>query len=102
MLLRPMSEKEAEGKEQPADRKLLSEMCAPLSSQDLAEVLKYPFCTGKAEQILINQLETKTSRNFAGNVWKFVEQANALSIKDVDSPAQRPSASDAIKELNAL
>ena len=35
-------------------------------------------------------------------MWKFVEQADSLGIKDIDSPAKRPSVQDALKELNAL
>jgi hypothetical protein len=77
-------------------------VCAQLHPQDLAEVLKYPFCTGEAEEIVLNELETMTGRDFAGNVWKFVEQAEALGIKDIGNPAQRPSAQDALNELNIL
>jgi hypothetical protein len=78
------------------DRELLGALCAHLRPQDLAEVLKYPFCTGEAEQIVLLQLEAKTSRDFGGNVWKFAEQADALGIKDIGSPAQRPSAQEAL------
>ena len=102
MLLQPVSKEAAEGTEQPYDRKLLTAVCAQLRPQDLAEVLKYPFCTGDAEQIVLLQLEAKISRNFGGNVWKFVEQADALGIKDIGSPAQRPSVQDALNELNKL
>ena len=98
MLLQPVSKEAAEGTEQPYDRKLLTAVCAQLSPQDLAEVLKYPFCTGDAEQILFNAI----SPNFGGNLWKFVEQADALGIKDIGSPAQRPSVQDALYELNKL
>jgi hypothetical protein len=84
------------------DWKLLAEVSAQLRTEDLAEVLKYPFCTGEAEQIVLNQLNAKTQRDFGGDVWKFVEQANSLGIKDVDSPAKRPPVQDALKELNAL
>ena len=80
--------------------KLLAAICAQLSLQDLAEVLKYPFCTGEAEQIL--QLKAKTGRDFAGNVWKIVEQADVLGIKDIGSPAQRPLAQDALNELDKV
>lgn len=51
---------------------------------------------------MLNQLQAMTHQDFGGNVWKFVEQANSLGIKDVDSPAQRPAAQDALKELKAL
>jgi len=102
MLLQPVSRDAADGKKQPYDRKLLAEVCAQLRTEDLVEVLKYPFCTGEAEQILLNQLKALTGRDFGGDVWKFVEQANALDIEDIGSPAQRPSAQDALNELNKL
>src|SRR5262249_26288970 len=45
MLRQPVSEDAAEGEEQSYDRKLLAEVCTQLRTEDLAEVLKYPFCT---------------------------------------------------------
>lgn len=86
LLLRPVPKKADEGEEQSYDRKLLTTVCAQLSPQDLAEVLKYPFCTGEAEQIVLNQLESN-----------FAEEADVLDIKDIGSPAQRPSAQDALE-----
>jgi hypothetical protein len=102
MLLQPVSKGAGEGKEQPYDRKLLAEVSAQLRTEDLAEVLKYPFCTAEAEQIVLNQLKAITGRDFGGNVWKFVEEADSLGVKDVDSPVQRPSVKNALKELDAL
>jgi hypothetical protein len=102
MLLQPVSKEATEGKEQPYDRKLLAEVSAQLRTEDLAQVLKYPFCTGEAEQIVLNQLQTKTQRYFGGDVWKFVEQADSLSIKEIDSPAKRPPVHDALEELAGL
>jgi hypothetical protein len=102
MLMRPVPEETAEDKEQLYARELLSKVCTQLSPQDLAEVLKYPFCTGEAEQLALKQLNSKTQRAFGGDVWKFVEQADALGIKDIDSPAQRPSVQDALNELKKL
>ena len=96
LLLTPVSKKEDE------DRKLLTAVCARLRPQDLAEVLKYPFCTEEAEQIVLDQLKAKTQQDFGGDVWKFAEQADALGIKDIGSPAQRPLAQDALKELDGL
>jgi hypothetical protein len=96
------SKKEDEGEQQLYDRKLLTAVCAQMAPQHLAKVLKYPFCTGEAEQIVLNQSEAKTGRDFAGSVWKFVEQADALGIKDISSPAQRPSAQAALNELDKL
>jgi hypothetical protein len=43
-----------------------------------------------------------TGRKFGADVWKFVEQADALGIKDIGSPAHRPSAQDALNELDKL
>jgi hypothetical protein len=102
MLLQPVSIAAAEGKEQPYDRKLLADVCAQLRTEDLAQVLKYPFCTGEAEQIVLNQLNSKTHRDFDGYLWKFVEEANSLGIKDIDDPTKRPSVPDALKELDTL
>jgi hypothetical protein len=48
------------------DWKLLAEVWAQLRAEDLAEVLKYAFCTGEAEQIVLNQLKTMTGRDFGG------------------------------------
>jgi hypothetical protein len=70
--------------------------------QDLAELLKYPFTTGEAEQIVLEQLKAKTQRDFGGDVWKFVDQANSIGITDSDSPAKRPSVQEALKELDAF
>jgi hypothetical protein len=83
------------------DRKLLKDVCAQRRTEDLAEVLKYPFRTGE-EEIMFNQLNSETQRDFVGGVWKFVEQADSLGIKDVDSPAKRPSMQDALEELARL
>jgi hypothetical protein len=105
MLLRPISEvpKEASDlKEQPANPQLLTKVCAQLPTEELAEALKYPFSTGEAEQIVLAELKQKTGRDFSGDVWKFVEQADALGIKDIGGPAHRPSAKDALEELNKL
>ena len=89
-------------KEQSHDQKLLTAVCAQLGPQDLADVLKYPFCTEAAEQIVLNELETKTGLKFGGDVWKLVGQADVMGIKEVDSPAKRPLAQDALKELDAF
>jgi hypothetical protein len=102
LLLEPVPKKAAESNGQFDDRELLATVCEALPSQDLAGVLKYPFCTGQAEQIVLLQLKVKTGRDLAENVWKFVEQAAALGIKDVGGPAKRPSVQEALKELDGL
>jgi hypothetical protein len=102
LLLQSVSKEATQGEKQPHDRMLLVEAYAQLQTEDLADVLKYPFCTGEAEQIALKQLNSKTGRDFGEDVWKFVEQADSLGIKDIDGPAKRPSVENALKELNAL
>lgn len=99
LLLAPVAKKELESNKQPDDRQLVATVCAQLSPQNLAEVLKYPFSTGEAEQIVLNELEKKTGQRFDGNIWNFVEKAASLGIKDIGIPANRPSAEDALQEL---
>jgi hypothetical protein len=73
-----------------------------VACKNLSVVPRYPFCTGEAEQIVLNQLKAMSGLNFGGNVWKFVEKADSLGVKDIDSPAKRPSVPDALKELDGL
>jgi hypothetical protein len=98
LLLTPILKKKDEGEEQQTARKLLTAMCAKLRLQDLVEVLKYPFCTGEAEQSVLKAIDLK----FGSNLWEFVERADDLGIKDIDRPAKRPSAHDALQELDEL
>ena len=77
-------------------------MYALLEAQDLAEVLKWPFCVGEAEKIALAELEKKEGRKFGDDIWKFVEQAPSLGIKDLDAPAKRPKVKDALTELKSL
>jgi hypothetical protein len=102
MLLQPVPVEAAEGKEQPHDRELTKEVCAQLRAEELAEVLKYPLCTGEAEQIVLIQLQSMTGQDFGGDVWKFVGKADSLGIKDIDSPATRPLVQGALNELVGL
>ena len=83
-------------------REMVIRLCDPLGPQDLAEVLKWPFAAGEAETIVLASLEKKTGKQFAGDVWKFVEQAESLGIKDIELPAKRPRAEDALRELDKL
>ena len=83
-------------------RMLLAQLYALLGTQDLTELLKWPFCVGEAEKIALAELENKTGRKFGGDIWKFVEQAPSLGIKNLDAPAKRPKLQDALKELKSL
>ena len=53
---------------------------------------------GSTGRVVLNAI----SPNFDGNLWKFAEQADALGIKDIGSPAKRPLAEKALKELDTL
>jgi hypothetical protein len=79
-------------------RKEVTEWCQLLSPQELAEVLKWPFTVGEAEKIVLTELERQTGQTFGGDVWKFVEQAQSLGIKELDAPAKQPHVGD--KEFN--
>src|SRR5262249_47745065 len=83
-----------EAREEPKVRKEVTELCQLLSPQELAEVLKWPFTVGEAEQIVLTELERQTGRTFDGDVWKFVEQAQSLGITGLDAPAKRPRIED--------
>jgi hypothetical protein len=98
ILLEPVAIDETDGRAEYLDRKLVVEVCAHLRKEDLAEALKYPLCTGEPQKIVLGQLESMTHRDFGGDVWKFVQQANSLEIKDVERPAQRPLVEDALNE----
>jgi hypothetical protein len=88
--------------DRPTHRELLAEVCAQLPVEHLMEVLKYPFCAGEADHIVLKALETRTGRKFDGAMWKFIEEADSLGVKDIDDPAKRPKGQDALKELDAL
>lgn len=83
-------------------RKKLAHWCESMSPQDLADMLKWPFCVGEAEQIVLEVLEEKTGGKFDGNLWKFVEQAPSLGIKNLNAPARRPRLQDVLDELAAI
>jgi hypothetical protein len=72
--------------------KTLVKACRLLNSEELAEVLKWPFCVGEARKLVLGGLEKVAERTFGGDLWKFVEQAPALSINNFDRPAKRPVA----------
>jgi hypothetical protein len=88
----PVPVRVTKGTEQLFDWKLLSDLCAQLNTEDVVEVLKYPFCTPPAEQIVLDQLEAKTQREFSGEVWKFVGQADSSGTSDSSSTVLLPSA----------
>ena len=88
-------------------RTIVAKVASLLTAQELAEVLKWPFCVGEAQKLVLAELERKTLRSFGGDAWKFVEQAESLGINGLnrrvlDLPAKRPRIEGAITELQAL
>ena len=101
-VIAPGPHQDDESEDERSRRSMVIRLCDPLGPQDLAEVLKWPFAGGEAETIVLASLEKKTGQQFGGDVWKFVEQAESLGIKDIELPAKRPRAEDALKELDKL
>ena len=102
MLLGQVPQQDDESEDERSGRSIMIRLCDLLRPQDLAEVLKWPFAGGEAETIVLASLEKKTGQKFGGDVWKFVEQAESLGIKDIELPAKRPRVDDALKELDKL
>jgi Novel STAND NTPase 1/TIR domain len=106
MLLEPISENQENFPERSHTRRqLFSQYCDHLSPQQLAEVLKWPFSIGEAEDIVLETLERKLSKHnkkeirFLGKLRNFVMQAEDLGIKNLKSPAHHPTAKAALDEL---
>jgi Novel STAND NTPase 1/TIR domain len=94
-------------KELDQDRARLATTCEGLSSRELAEVLKWPFCVGDAQKLVFAELKRKIGRPFDGDLSKFIEQVDSLGVDGVnraflDQPAKRPVPEDALKELGAI
>jgi hypothetical protein len=77
-------------------------VAAMLSRQDLADVLKWPFCVGAARLMVLQALEKQTGAAFEGSLWKFVDAAPALGVGRLEAPAIRPTAADARNELRSI
>jgi hypothetical protein len=89
------------------ERTTVARVAELMTAKELVEVLKWPFCVGEAQKIILVELERKTQRSFKGNVWKFIEQADSLGIQGLNSqfldlPPKRPRIENAIKELQDL
>jgi hypothetical protein len=104
----------SEGEEDREQRKLFRTLLQPLSADELVEVLKWPFCVGEAEKMVLKELEVKLNADkdvrrkvngpvaFGGDVRKFVAQAESLGITNHKTPVVRPTLEDARRELDAL
>ena len=101
MLLHQVPSQGDESEDARNERMVVIRLCELLAPQNLAEVLKWPFARGEAETIVLASLEKKTGQKFGGDVWKFVEQAESLGIKEIELPAKRPRVEEALKELDS-
>jgi energy-coupling factor transporter ATP-binding protein EcfA2 len=95
------------GETEAPERTTTASTAALLTPQELAEALKWPYCVGEGQKLLLAELGKKTRRDFGGDVWKFVEQADSLGIRGLDRefldlPAKRPKIEDAVKELQSF
>lgn len=91
---------------EPEQRRKVRELCEQFPAETLVDVLKWPLCGGEAQQVVLGALEKVLSKDhpgthFDGDVWKFVDQAPALGITNLNSPPRRPSLEKAIAELEA-
>jgi serine/threonine protein kinase len=63
-----------------------------LSTQELVDLLKYPFCVGEARRVVLEQLERRYRRTFADH-WEFVRFAQQQGLGlDFTTPPRRPEA----------
>jgi hypothetical protein len=101
-VLLTVSRPPTQGEKTTEEQEKFAALRAALGPQELAEVLKWPFCVGEPQRMVFAELEKKTGARFDGDLWKFVEQAPALGIKDIEAPAKRPRMEDALAELKGL
>jgi hypothetical protein len=63
-----------------------------LSTQELTNLLKQPFCVGEARRVVLKQLERRYRRTFADH-WEFVRFAQQQNLGlDFTTPPRRPEA----------
>ncbi len=104
-LLRPLSNSSATNADQIHGAAFIS-ACARLDNIALIEILKWPFCVGEAEKIVLAELEKPHRYNtkFDGKVGNLIRQADQRGIPPVilASPARRPTAEAARVELDEI
>ncbi|MEQ1935401.1 MAG: hypothetical protein ABL962_16200, partial [Fimbriimonadaceae bacterium] len=84
------------------EKKLLELVCQSLKPESLVEILKWPFCVGSTQQIVLRLLEVKTNTLFQQDLWSFVAKARQIGITNLDKPAKRPQVESAQQELDSL
>ena len=76
------------------DSERAASLCDSLSNNDLVEVLKWPYCVGDAESIVLSELGTRfeETRKFEWGIWELLEECSAIGVPQtiIDTPAKRP------------
>ena len=77
MFLGQISTPPKDGESEKEDRIMVARICKSLEIKELANVLKWPFCVGEAQKLVLAELERKSNPplKFDDDLWKFVEQA---------------------------
>jgi hypothetical protein len=58
----------------------LDKLPGGVKTTEIVELLKSPFCTGDAQQLLLKMIEAQTKLSFKRNPWMLVEQAKAAGL----------------------
>ncbi|WP_051945655.1 ATP-binding protein [Verrucomicrobium sp. BvORR106] len=87
----PEMEVDSSGKqEEPERRRDVRLLCEQMDTETLVDMLKWPSCGGEKQKIVLKVLEQRLGAEFNGDVWKFVEKAPGLGIKNLERPPRRP------------
>ena len=77
-----------------------------MQTLNLIELLKWPFCTGEAERLVLAELESSNRFNtrFHGSIGDFIQLVGQRPEWGpiLNGPAKRPTAKEAAKELETV
>lgn len=85
----------------PIRGKIVGKACFTLTTPQLTNLLKSPFCRGELQKLVLLALEEKTEEKFEGNMWNFVKHATDHSYPgiDLDGPVHRITLDEVIAAL---
>jgi AAA ATPase domain len=90
-----------EESEENSRRNAAIKLASVLSERELIEALKWPFCVGEAQKIVLEQIESKSGGTSQPNLWDFLTQDSLRRRFDLETPPQRPKAERVMQELKA-
>ena len=106
LLLRQVSSPPKAGDAEADDWTTIRRACSLLTTEHLVEILKWPFCVGEIQKLVLAELERRSEPplKFDGDIAKFVKQAHKLKISQefLNEPAGRLQITNAIAELKAI